>query len=257
MEASKTRKQFRASKLGDNSNHDVSSVANLSSHTENRSTSYRRRRRRHSYQDGSAPVSPAALDFLQVGSRPTAGEDATTVSTGRSTLHRSPPQATVTESSQPSSPMRVENDSSSTSTTCTAGASACNLPYSRVVCSDTQKCLTAMVWKRRTGIGGKLSSKPKTWERRRIELKGSVLSYHKSATVSQRLQQQLQEEDETQSQQQQQQQQRSSPAIPSAGWVYGNAKYAIDFVSMQPTFATRASLKRKHGVPNDHRRLSE
>lgn len=84
------------------------------------------------------------------------------------------------------------------------------------------KLLSAVVWKRRTGISGKLKSESNAWERRRIELRGSYLTYHTcrhrrpSTTSSKR---------------------SSSAILDTSYWLYSNAKGAADNVRYAANYA--------------------
>ena len=80
-----------------------------------------------------------------------------------------------------------------------------------------------MVWKRRTGISGKLKSESNAWERRRIELRGSYLTYHtcrgqkrRGSSTSKR---------------------SSSNISDSSYWLYNNAKGAADNVRYAANYA--------------------
>ena len=85
------------------------------------------------------------------------------------------------------------------------------------------KLLSAVVWKRRTGISGKLKSESNAWERRRIELRGSYLTYHtcrgqkrRGSSTSKR---------------------SSSNVSDSSYWLYNNAKGAADNVRYAANYA--------------------
>mmetsp|Transcript_2273 Transcript_2273/g.6623 ORF Transcript_2273/g.6623 Transcript_2273/m.6623 type:complete len:752 (-) Transcript_2273:1712-3967(-) len=86
------------------------------------------------------------------------------------------------------------------------------------------KLLSAVVWKRRTGITGKLKLESNAWERRRIELRGSYLTYH---TCRER----QRHGSPTPSK-------RSSSAISeSSYWLYNNAKGAAENVRYAANYA--------------------
>lgn len=86
------------------------------------------------------------------------------------------------------------------------------------------KLLSAVVWKRRTGIAGKLKSESNAWERRRIELRGSYLTYH---TCRER----KRHGSPTPTK-------RSSSAISeSSYWIYNNAKGAAENVRLVANYA--------------------
>ena len=96
--------------------------------------------------------------------------------------------------------------------------------------SDAQNYLAAVIWKRRSG--GKLSSRTRSWERTRIDLKGSILTCQASSgniNWCRRKQQQVQEEEE---------QQPSSSPKTSVGWLYSNTKYAFDGLRYAANYAT-------------------
>ena len=88
------------------------------------------------------------------------------------------------------------------------------------------KLLSAVVWKRRTGISGKLKSESNAWERRRLELRGSYLTYHTCREQKRRGSSSL-----TSSK-------RSSSAVSeSSYWLYNNAKCAADNVRYAANYA--------------------
>ena len=88
------------------------------------------------------------------------------------------------------------------------------------------KLLSAVVWKRRTGISGKLKSESNAWERRRIELRGSYLTYHTCREQKRRGSSSLTSSKRS-----------SSVVSESSYWLYNNAKGAADNVRYAANYA--------------------
>ena len=88
------------------------------------------------------------------------------------------------------------------------------------------RLLSAVVWKRRTGISGKLKSESNAWERRRIELRGSFLTYHTCREQKRRGSSSLTSSKRS-----------SSVVSESSYWLYNNAKGAADNVRYAANYA--------------------
>ena len=151
-------------------------------------------------QSPAAPLSPGsvvaalALDFT--------GQTATNVKTSGGRRSRSVP------------PLHVRSQASPRPSVSDVVTTTEDIPDESI----GPKLLSAVVWKRRTGIAGKLKSESNAWERRRIELRGKYLTYH---TCRER----KRHGSPTPTK-------RSSSAISeSSYWLYNNAKVAANYAA--------------------------
>ena len=162
-------------------------------------------------QSPGSVVAALALDFSgqTYNSKPPGG-----TSTGRRSQSVPPPLSHTSATSGSPQPSTSTKDVVATST-----ITDHDIPDESI----GPKLLSAVVWKRRTGISGKLKSESNAWERRRIELRGSYLTYHtcrvqkrRGSSTSKR---------------------SSSNISDSSYWLYNNAKGAADNVRYAANYA--------------------